>query len=545
MALESQFNRASFSRLTSGSFLLASIIGLAGFVYVAMDGHLYWHEARLLFAVTHFSIPELLAGQFNPNQLGGDINEIGSAGYHLTKALYLMALDRLTRLPMSPDHQLMLGSLVSLLALLVCGLCVRSVMENLGASPSLSSWSALAFFMMPSTPYLAGKLLSEVAAMLPAFVGLVLWSSCLANARSSNWVRALGASLLIATTAVMRLDMTIVHASFALATLITSTALDRPRLIRFHLAILACAVALYALYLASQPGAYSSILEYLRQYLLLDPKSHLMSAFGLASFAGLMWVFAVVGIISFDRLSALLIIWLMFALIPMVTVVANYMIEPRYLVSASLALAGLAGAGLQRAFSRAPSDLAPRSLAIILVIAFINFLAVPLMPYEVDRAAILRAADKYAPRDSVSTMLVPWSYTDYHFLRFARPDSRIYNVHTPAGDPDGVTKEWSARLHDWYGDHYVSDVDSLAALGQQEPVYYLGWGVYPPIQTILSWADKVPIEDIGRRLGSQSFMRHREQSWLWTAPGYHFKLAERFGQYEVYEVTAEYPETAH
>lgn len=542
MTPESQSNQASSSRLTSAPFLLALIIGLAGFVYVAMDGHLYWHEARLLFAVTHFSIPELLAGRFNPNQLGGDINEIGSAGYHLTKVLYLQTLDGLTRLPVTPDQQLMFGSLASLLEISICGLCVRSVMRNLGASTALASWSALAFFMMPSMPYLAGKLLSEVAAMLPAFVALALWSDCLATARSSNWIRALGAGLLIATTALMRLDVTIVHASFALATLIASTASSRPRLIRFHLAILACASALYALYLVSHPGAYSSILEYLRQYLSLDPKSHLMSAFGLASFAGLMWVFAVVGIIAFDRLTALLVVWLMFALIPMIAVAANYMIEPRYLVTASLPLAGLAGAGLLRVFARSLTHLAPRSLVIMLAMAFINWLAVPLMPYEVDRAAILRAADRYAPRGSDSILLVPWSYTDFHFLRFARPDGRIYNVHTPAGAPDSVTTKWADRLHDWYGDHYIPDVDALAAVGQQGPVYYLGWGVYPPIQTLLSWADKVPVDVISQRLGSQSFMQHREQSWLWTAPGNRFELAESFGQYEVYAVNGENPE---
>ena len=527
--------------MSSNSLLLRlAIAGMVGvYVYLALDSHLYWHEGRLLYAVSHFSIAELIQGHVNTNQVGAEINTLSSSGYHLTKILYLVVLKGLTALPVATDLQLLIGSLVSLAAIIACAWCVRGTMRALGADDKAANWSMAAFALMPVMPYLAGKLLSETTAILPMCLAMYLWSRSLRPIEKAIGPKHLAAGVLVAVTALARLDFVIVPVGFIVATLAVADTGTRVRLLRTHGFVAVVAGTLYLATILSVHGSFDSIYYYLSNYLALTPKSILMSVFGVASFAGLMWLFAVLGSFCAGKLSRLLIIWLAAALLPVMVIVSNYMIEPRYLVAASMPLAGLAGMGISRlVHHRQPVLLTRIVIVAIASISVLNAVLIVLMPYEIERKDILRIVDDYVPEGSDGTLLVPYFYSDFHFLRFARPMTEILNVYAPDGDPAKVSPEWDERLRDWYGDRYVTDpavIDRILVGGH---AYYLGWGVYPPIETMEHWAKMLGMEWLRERLAELGLEEHSAQSWLWNSPRYALSPVARYGQYTLYAVTS-------
>jgi hypothetical protein len=503
---------------------------------------MYWHEGRLLYAVTHFSISELITGQFNPNELGAAFDTLVSSGYHLTKILHLQLLELLTSIPGSAETQLVIGSIVSFLAIAACGLCVRGTLQEIGFARETANWSVVAFFLMPCIPYLAGKLLAEVTALLPAFAALWLWSHCLETSLRMSFAKAVFVSILVMIAALARLDIVIVHIGFVAATVYAARAGTRAQLLRLHGFVCGAAGLLYIVVIAGSDGSFSSITAYLSNYLSLHPKSLPMSIFGLATFGGLMWVFAIAGVFIKTELKFPLLIWLLICLVPIAGIVSNYMIEPRYLIASAMPFAALAGISLQRFFRALRSNLARNSaIALIAFIAPANALPVALMPYEIDQKSILEVADTYAQADADSALLVSWSYTDFHFLRYARPDANIFNVHSPGGDPANLSKEWDSRLRSWYGDRYITDNEALAGIERRESIYYLGWGVYPPVETLQLWARYFGLDSVGDRIAKLPFLVHEEQSWLWADHRHELKPIASHGRYNVYKVLSNDP----
>jgi hypothetical protein len=525
-------------RLSERSFrILCLVAGGIGFVAIALDGHLYWHEGRLLYAVSHFSISQLIAGEFNPNQLGKAIDIASSSGYHATKVLYLFILKQLTSLPISPDDQLIIGSLVSLLSVVFCGVMLRFVLANLGFQRRVANWSMISFFLVPWAPYLAGKLLSEVTALVPAILSLWCWSKSVREPHSQNILWIVAAGLLLAATALARLDIVVVQIGFAIATALTATRNDASRRLGVNTMVLGIGVAVYLFALYAAGGSLDAISAYFQAYLDLQPKSQLMSAFGLISFGGAVWVFAIAATFGAKNGRSLLLIWLAVTLIPILGIVSNYMVEPRYLTASSLPLAGLAGIGVAALMEKVRSYRGKfLAMAALALVPAANGVPVALMPYEIDRDAILAAADQYAPVGSDATLLASWSYTDFHFLRYARPHSHVLNVCTPVADSFEITSEWNTRLNDWYGWRYVQSPAALSNAVKKGPVYYLGWGVYPPIATAISWAESLHFQALKRKLENLDLLRHREQSWLWESAQYELDFQKSISQYEVYRV---------
>jgi hypothetical protein len=498
---------------------------------------MYWHEGRLLYAVTHFSVSELIIGHFNPNQLGGAIDTLVSSGYHLTKILHLQLLELLTSIPSTAETQLIIGSIASFLAIAACGLCVRGTLKEIGFARETANWSVVAFFLMPCIPYLAGKLLAEVSALLPAFAALWLWSHCLKTGLRASFVKALIVSVLVTITALARLDIVIAHIGFVAATVYATRAGTRAQLLRLHGFVCGAAGLLYIVVIAGSDGSFSSITAYFSNYLSLHPKSLPMSVFGLASFGGLMWVFAIAGSFMRAELKFPILIWLLICLVPIAGIVSNYMIEPRYLIASAMPFAALAGISLQRFFRALQSDLTRNSaIVLIALIAPANALPVALMPYEIDRKSILEVADTYARADADSALLVSWSYTDFHFLRYARPDANIFNVHSPRGDPGSLSREWDNRLRSWYGDRYITSNEALAEIEGRGSIFYLGWGVYPPVETLQLWARYLGLDSLSNRIARLPFLVHEEQSWLWADNRHELKPIASHGRYNVYEV---------
>jgi len=530
---------APVAKVPVGLLVVALAIAATGFLGTALDGRMYWHEGRLLYGVTYFSLGDLTAGAFNPNELGQASAPHAAGGFHLSKILYLTGLRALAELPFSTDVAIQIGVWLSLLAVVASALCVRGVALAWQLPRSVASWSAAACLLMPTMPYLAGKLMSEAFALLPAFLAAWIWSiACHRHGWGSSRL-AVAAGLLVTTTALIRLDITVMHLAFAAATVLSAQRGQRSRLIAVHAVVLGVAAAAYAAALLSFGGDPASILAYLDGYLNLTLKSLAVSILAVACHGGLAWVLVGVGIAVDTPQRKLMILWLVLATLPIVLIVLNFMIEPRYLAVSILPMAILAGTGIQRLLDQARSGRARNALVLALaVVPAANAIPVALMPYELDRPALLQAVDRHQAEvgQPVVTFLVPWAYSDFHFLRYARPTARIVNVHSPGGEPLEPGGYWDLRVRAWYGHRYVTETAEVDALLELGPVFYVGWGLYPPVETVARQAGRIGLGGVGRHLRSLGFMDHRAQSWLWDHPGYGLRPDSHHGQYTLYRV---------
>jgi hypothetical protein len=118
-------------------------------------------------------------------------------------------------------------------------------------------------------------------------------------------------------------------------------------------------------------------------------------------------------------------------------------------------------------------------------------------------------------------------------------------VCTPTAESLQLRREWDSRLKEWYGPRYVRDRNDLENQIGDGPLFYLGWGVYPPVETMITVFARFGFELITRRLRDVPLMSHREQSWLWQSPHYRLMFDQSFGQYEIYSVEAVSRSTTH
>jgi hypothetical protein len=272
----------------------------------------------------------------------------------------------------------------------------------------------------------------------------------------------------------------------------------------------------------------------------------LMSLMGVATFGGFSYLLALAGLFSDNRrVSGFFTVWVLVTGSLAVLITSNYMVEPRYLVQVLVPLGGLAGLGLQVIGTRI--DFIKRRrlqvfVAAILAINVTNYMLVRLMPYELDRPAMMEAVSEIRHRDDDARILVPWMYTDYHFLRIIFPDLPIFNVNSPPVPDEldrAIVSAWETRFTDWYGDRYLAGPGQLSGLMQEAPVYYLGWTVYPPVQQVRIFSKATGWQALGDKLQQLSLMNHLEQSWVWQSADLDLRPAGQSGQYQYFRVRDE------
>lgn len=512
-------------------------LGACLFCVFALDARMYWHEARLLYAVTNFDIAELLAGQFNPNQLGGLIDESGSGGFHLSKLAYLLLLNGLTGLPISADTQLLLGSFISLLMILASGFLLRSLMLQMDATRGAANWTLVAFLLTPLSMYLAGKLLSEVTALLPAIASVLLLTLATKSKARARLYYSILAGFTVTLTALFRLDASLIIFGFAVAGQIANPSFAGRETTRLQVLVFLIAAVTYMVALLASQGSIGSIFDYAVNVSSLSSKSVAMSVFGVLCFAGIVWIPAIIGACTRSAIQRFMIIWLLVSGSPMLILVAGYMVEPRYLVTALLPFSAIAGLGFDRLYAAIRRRNVRIGFVTTLAVAlFLNSALTALMPYELNRQALLKLVDSYIPNTPETVILVPWSYTDFHFLQFARPDRQLANVHTPVQSLSGIDNQWGERLHEWYGDQYVTEQEGDRITMKWDSAYYIGWGVYPPVNTMITWAQLFGFDRIVRILRSLDLVDHKSQSWVWHSDRLDIMTITSVGQYTLYSV---------
>jgi hypothetical protein len=217
------------------------------------------------------------------------------------------------------------------------------------------------------------------------------------------------------------------------------------------------------------------------------------------------------------------------------------MIEPRYLVSGLIPLAGLGALGGEAFFKTGKSFKAKKVVAGVALAAvlIVNYVSVRIMPYELDEPKLVEAVHILQRQSPLAAILLPWAYTDFHFLKSMFPESRIYNVHGDlnADGSNPLAIEWQARLRSWYGDSYLDSPERLRALMEERVVYYVGWRTYMPLENIKRWTKAAGLATLSAKLDALPLQDHLTSSWVWRWPHYRLEWIGHSGPYELYQLT--------
>jgi hypothetical protein len=177
------------------------------------------------------------------------------------------------------------------------------------------------------------------------------------------------------------------------------------------------------------------------------------------------------------------------------------------------------------------------AIVMAMVVLVTNWAAVRLMPYEVNRSEILTAVDDIWRQVPNTAILIPWSYTDFHFLQVMRPNRPIFNVNGNLPSPSALAVAWNKRATCWYGDSFLNSPSRLEALMRQRPIYYLGWHEYPPLETASEWTRALGLVGLSRSIAALPSRDHLTESWVWKSGNYRFEQKGRSGQYLWYQLT--------
>jgi hypothetical protein len=213
--------------------------------------------------------------------------------------------------------------------------------------------------------------------------------------------------------------------------------------------------------------------------------------------------------------------------------------EPRYYAPASVPLAVLAAAGIRGAAGFLfGARLRYGWVGLLAALALVNrVLLIPLMPFEVEQARLLKLFRIVHARDPDATYLIPW-IADYSLLRFAFPGARIELCYSnlPASPHFHPGRESQLSQADqwWAGaGHYVG---SRSALVQRpRPWYFIGWTYNPPALRLQRLLGTLKLERL--LLKGPQLRSHLAASWIWHDRSLTLNPGDRLGQYYVYELS--------
>lgn len=518
----------------AGRWLLALAAG--AFLALALDGRLYWHDVRYLYATSHYSLSQLFAGVWNP-QYGEPLDPAASGAFYLVKIAWLALLQAVwaVRAPDAGGLELAMG--LSLASVALSAPALAWVLRR--ALPDRPAWlatgSAALLWVSPTLPYLAGKLLAEALALPLELLAIGLALGALGGGRRAPLAAAALAHG-VAVCARPNIGVLAVgfFAAWAWRPPSASARATRGPALRLAAAALGLQALAHVVLFAASGVGWAGFEGYVREF-VAGHRSIWISVLGTLAAGGALWPLAGLAWGSAQRAEARFLgLWFGLCALPTFAVVSLYQVEARYLIAPLVPLAALACLGAARLVARLGGRLfAVAGVALAVVAA--DALALSVLPYEVEKPeleALLESPELEAPGAS---LLVPWAYSDFHYLVTVAPRRRIYFVHVPRHDGalQPYTAEWQQRLATWYGDRVLAGVPALRARLREGPVYYLAWGVHPPLER---WARRLRgagLPGLAERVRTLGGMRHDDQSWVVDVPGLRRQTVRESGIYRL------------
>ena len=528
------------TQTTYGVWILLLLVAIVE-LFVALDSKFYWHDIRFLYANTEFSLSEIFSGVFNPHQAWMHGDEKSASGFYSSKMLHMAMLNILFASIDPSLDRLAIAAFLSVLVMICTAFIFYYIYLHIFRSSKISLFAVICVLIAPVIPYLAGKILSENSSLFFVATSLLLMLKANEVAGKKSIILAITSGMFLALAGLSRLDCLFGPIGYFVAAFAFPLAGTTRFVVLRNIAIAVAAFfAIYFTTILLSEIQIESINDYFVAFVNAGQKSVLMSLIGVLTMGGVAYVFAVFGAFSEKKdVVRFFLVWLLITAFPIIVVTWSYMVEPRYLIQALIPLCGLGALGVDKLWRKL--SITRRRAKIIIITLLImgsNYILVRLMPYELDRSAMLDAVASIREIDVDASILVPWSYTDYNFLHISEHDPHIFNVNSSGNLSIDVETEsqWKARFKHWYGLQYISEWEQLDELMKNRPVYYLGWRKYPPVQDLHNLAARIGWVKLMSLIDGLNLKDHRKESWVWELPELNMRFAGRSGQYEYYLV---------
>jgi hypothetical protein len=512
---------------------------------LANDGRHHWHEFRYLYATTFYTTTDLMQGVFDPGPAPvRTAREV--AVWYSTEIFHIHLLKQLVNLfGLGLRSFAVIKTLYAAMIVLTTALMCITI-RNLGMTSSRAALMAGLFLTNPLTVYLGFKLMGEVPSLLFATCALSLFSLGLRRP-TLRTLTSCGAGVALTLSALCSAKMPILFLGFWIALLLACAGRDtrKPNLIAGLMTWSAFAGSLPVI-LHLLGGSTSIYLSALAAFLAFTKALPMwMFAIFNIGLVGLgQWLLLPLSWLSYDTVSRRFFLsWFIISIVPVLVIAAHFM-EPRYLITVIIPFVGLAALGLEALRERLTSlgwrFLFKGALAGVLGVTVIGGTAVAqrIMPYETDAKQLIRAVEAEAPPSSLITILLPWNYSDFHFMRFLFPERSIYLVQSAVNSNGDVIEDsdWTAQFVSAYGDHFLPSSEALPAGFSERKLVYIGWTILPSLQNLHDFLICLGWHGLAERFAALPFTDHMTQSWLWRHPQFPMRESARYGQYRVYEV---------
>lgn len=490
----------------------AAVLSLA--VGRRMDHH--YDEFGYVYGAAHYTPYQLAAGEFEASNIHGFYN--GKIGH-------MIVLHGLTRL--IPPGLTGLHALQAIYSLLVISSVLFLVyfVWRLWGDKTYAVWVGVLAFLAPATVYLMPKLMSDVPALwatMASICGLVV---ALQSPRSAQrWIAILiSAAAFVGGLLSRATSVLLIIGAWTALWVAAPGRLRRADILQTILAtgVLALAGLLMIdawmdLHIFQAEGVLITVLhqhmskhEFLRRF---------SNAFGPQ-----LWL-APIALLAWRRDASKTLFFIVWALIGAGPYLLLHTMEERYVITGIPGVAGLAVLGGRTIWQRmgAPTHWFPRALGIVAIAGILggsNQAIQPKTISEINHSAYAQIMNRIAREYPEHPILVPWTWSDYHFLRLAFPRAPVYLVNslTFFSSPSSYTKNasaWKEAQARWYGQRYLGDLNALQQAGQPPWIF---------IDRISKWSNT-----------------HRF-SWIWESS--ELVLTKAFDvnagsrSYDVYEVT--------
>ena len=468
----------------------------------------HWDEFGYLYAAANYTPAEIAAGHFEPSNIAGFFNAkighivflrllIGLFGQGITAIKAIQAVYTVLIIGAGATMVWMIG--------LLWGNWLRALVVG------------LLFLLTPVSVYLGPKLLAETPGFFSGVASLLLLVLCLRTPkRGLQALYSLASAILLTASLLSRGNMLLMAAGGWLALWVVCPPGMRRGSILINSAIVGALAIVFLLF--SQElfgldllGAIHSVGAVVNQknpwrrkvWTIIYTFGPFLAVLPFAVASEARQEFRFYGI------------WLACSILPLM-IVLHYM-EMRYLMGGAPAMAGMAMLGgdvvwdwLRRL--RLPAMRIAGIGLVALIMAGSNHYIQPKTTYELDISAyenVMGWIRKTAPHQPI---LIPWGWSDYHFLRMAYPEEPIYLANTTTFfAPTNIARDvstWDDAKQQWYGDRYVRNLAALKRLDR--PWLFLSWEV--PGYNTHHW------------------------SWVWGDPNMRRTLIYKHKRYRVYQL---------
>lgn len=488
------------------------------FVFLAFDGRLHWDEVGYLYTGGFLDREAILRGEF----LGG---------IYISRLLHIAVIAAIVNLVGPGGRALALLTGLYTAALLLVSRLSYSILRKVLPDARGLGLAVVCGMFAPIYLYLAFKTMPEIPAL--AMSAIATWALLRAfTGRPLIWLPVVGLALL--ATVFLKAEMTLLYVSFVMTVLLFGLdKVPRPKLLGYVVlsgigSLAVFGVVLWAL--GIDLGSYLGV-----GAALLDREEPLAAKIlNITLEGGIFFAALPLAFLSGRRREAgFFLTWFLFASLPL-PLLFTY-VEPRYLAPNLVPLTGSIYLTMHALtprvagwWHRSKTAAACAVGLVLLILLGSNLITLPLMPHEVRkdqlRRLVARLDQAYAGRRYA--ILTPYTYTDFHYLRFVYPDRPIYTVQTSF---NRSSDNWS-----YYPGRVVTDLDQLSSIDAE--LVYLGFHENLAAENLRRIVQMVPIPILARQLEKMEFQDHLALSWMWDNPALVFGEPVREGHYFAYPV---------